>query len=102
MGSFKSLLKMLPGMPDMDLLEGSEEHFARVEAIIFSMTPNERMEKVELEPSRRRRIARGSGTSIDEVNKMVKGFKQIKLLLKDLPSMKQKLSKMTGKENLWH
>lgn len=103
MGSFKSLLKMLPGIPDMDVLEGSEQHFARMEAMIFSMTPDERMEKVELEPSRRRRIASGSGTTIDEVNKMVKGFKQIKLFLKDMPSMKQ-LKKLTGnKENtLWH
>lgn len=102
MGSFKSLFKMLPGMPDTDLLEGSEKQFARMEAMIFSMTPAERVEKVELEPSRRRRIARGSGTTIDEVNKMVKGFKQIKLILKDMPSMKQ-MKKLTGnKENaLW-
>ena len=105
MGSFKSIFKMLPGMGDImnsDLLEGSEKHFASMEAIIFSMTPAERMEKVELEPSRRRRIARGSGTSIDEVNKMVKGFKQLKHFMKDMPSMKQKMMKLTGKENtLW-
>ncbi len=93
MGSFKSLFKMLPGMPDLGMLEGSEKQFDRMEAMIFSMTPGERAEKVELEPSRRRRIARGSGTSIDEVNKMVKGFKQIKQLLKSMPSMKQKMMK---------
>ncbi len=94
MGPLKSLFKMLPGVPDLGDLEGSEEHFTRVEAIILSMTPQERQEKVEMEPSRRRRIARGSGTSIDEVNKMIKSFKQLKLFLKDMPSMKQMMGKM--------
>ena len=50
---------------------------ARLEAMISSMTPEERSEKVELLPSRRRRIAMGSGTSIDEVNRLCKGFKRI-------------------------
>lgn len=103
MGPLKSLLKMLPGAPDLDMLEGSQEQFDQVEAIILSMTPAERQEKVELEPSRRRRIAKGSGTSIDDVNRTIKSFKNLKALLKDMPSMKQKMMKMTGnKENLWH
>ncbi len=105
MGPLKGLLKMLPGAPDLSMMEGSEKHLGQVEAIIHSMTPSERQEKVEMEPSRRRRIARGSGTTIDDVNRVIKGFKQIKHVLKDMPSMKQKLSKLTGntgKENpLW-
>ncbi len=100
MGSFKSLFKMLPGMGDLmnsDLLEGSEKHFSSMEAMILSMTVDERAEKVELEPSRRRRIATGSGTKIDEVNKMVKSFKQLKHFMKDMPSMKQTMKqKMKG------
>jgi signal recognition particle subunit SRP54 len=85
------------------MLEDSQEHFDQVEAIILSMTPAERQEKVEMEPSRRRRIAKGSGTSIDDVNRVVKGFKNLKHFLKDMPSMKQKMMKLTGnKENpLW-
>ncbi len=103
MGPLKSLLKMLPGMPDIEMDEGSEKHFGKVEAMILSMTPAERLEKVELEPSRRRRIAKGSGTSMDDVNRMVKSFKQLKQFLKGMPSMKQKMMKLTGnKENqLW-
>jgi len=103
MGPLKGLLKMLPGAPDLDMMEDSQEHFDQVEAIILSMTPAERQEKVEMEPSRRRRIAKGSGTSIDDVNRVVKGFKNLKHFLKDMPSMKQKMMKLTGnKENpLW-
>jgi signal recognition particle subunit SRP54 len=103
MGPLKSLLKMLPGVPDLDMLDGSEKHFDQIEAIILSMTPNERREKVEMEPSRRRRIARGSGTSIDDVNRLIKGFKQLKHFLKDMPSMKQKMMKLTGNKEtqLW-
>ncbi|MBS3904449.1 MAG: signal recognition particle protein [Simkania sp.] len=103
MGPLKSLFKMLPGMPELEMDEGSEKHFAKVEAMILSMTPNERQEKVELEPSRRRRIARGSGTSIDDVNRMVKSFKQLKQFLKGMPSMKQKMMKLTGNKEtqLW-
>jgi signal recognition particle subunit SRP54 len=85
MGSFKSLLKMLPGMPNLDEMEFSEKEFGKLEAIILSMTPDERLEKVELLPSRRRRIAKGSGTSIDDVNRMVKGFKRVKQFFKNVP-----------------
>lgn len=104
MGPLKSLLKMLPGVPDFgDALEGSQEKFNQLEAIISSMTPRERMEKVELDPSRKRRIAKGSGTSIDDVNRAVKGFKQIRSFLKDMPSMKQTFKQFReNKENsLW-
>jgi signal recognition particle subunit SRP54 len=88
MGSFKSLLKMLPGMPDLGSLDVSEKEFGKLEAMILSMTGEERQEKVELIPSRRRRIAMGSGTHVDDVNRMVKGFKRLKQFFKDMPNLK--------------
>lgn len=91
MGSFKSLLKMVPGMSNLGDLDVSEKQFQQTEAIIQSMTPRERGEEVELLPSRRRRIAKGSGTSIDDVNRLVKGFKQLKKLCKSMPKMQSML-----------
>lgn len=95
MGSMKSLLKMLPGVGSMVDLEISDERFASIEAIILSMTLAERQEKVELIPSRRKRIAKGSGSDLEEVNKLVKSFKQAKQFFKNMPNMKQ-LEKMMG------
>lgn len=101
MGSFKSLLKMMPGMGNMANLDMvSDKEFHKVEAIILSMTPDERCEKCELVPSRRKRIARGSGTNIQDVNKLVKGFKQAKKLFKNMPAKKQ-LEKMMGGNSSW-
>jgi signal recognition particle subunit SRP54 len=85
MGSLKGILKMLPGVPDMGDMDLSEKEFKQTEAMILSMTGKEREERVELIPSRRRRIASGSGTTLDAVNRMVKGFKQLKKLCKNLP-----------------
>ena len=93
MGSFKSLLKMIPGFGMIGDLDISEKEFQKLEAMILSMTLKERQEKVELEPSRRRRIAKGSGVQVDDVNRMVKGFKRIKQLFKSMPDMQSKASK---------
>ncbi|MDE3056095.1 MAG: signal recognition particle protein [Verrucomicrobiota bacterium] len=85
MGSFSSLLKMLPGVGGMmEQLEGSDREFARMEAMMLSMTRKEREEKDELTPSRRKRIAQGSGVSVEEVNRLVKGFKQMKQMMKEM------------------
>jgi signal recognition particle subunit SRP54 len=97
MGSLKGLLKMLPGMSGLDEIDVDEKEFNRMEAMIRSMTLDERREKVELIPSRRRRIADGSGTKIDDVNRMVKGFKRIKQFCKEMPHLKQMLDKKGGK-----
>jgi signal recognition particle subunit SRP54 len=104
MGSFKSLLKMLPGMPSLDEMNIDEKEFNRTESMILSMTMEERDEKVELVPSRRRRIAKGSGVHIDDVNRLVKSFKRMKQFFKDMPSLKRQLQKQTGKKEsfLWH
>ena len=96
MGSLKGLLKMLPGMSGLNEIDLDEKEFAKMEAMICSMTSAERNEKVELIPSRRRRIASGSGTKIDDVNRMVKGFKRIKQFCKDMPQLKHQMDKKGG------
>lgn len=93
MGPLKNLMKMLPGMSDMEETDFDEKELTQIEAMISSMTPEERREKVELVPSRRRRIAAGSGTSVDEVNRMVKGFKRLKQFCKEIPSLKNQMKK---------
>lgn len=101
MGPLKGLLKMMPGMADgMVNLEESEKDFITMEAIILSMTKKERLGLVELIPSRKRRIAKGSGSSMEAVNRLIKGFKQLKKMAKGLPSLKKKFGNMGGMEEL--
>jgi signal recognition particle subunit SRP54 len=89
MGSVTELLKMIPGVKkllggaDMD---GAEDELKRVEAIIDSMTKAERRNVHILNASRRKRIATGSGTSVADVNRLIKQFSQTKKLLKKLGS----------------
>lgn len=99
MGSFKGLMSMLPGMSALKELEHSDKEFAKVEAIIQSMTPTERSEKCELTVPRRQRIAKGSGTDIADINKLAKSFKQARQFFKNMPNMKN-LEKMMG-GSLW-
>ena len=95
MGSFKGLLKMLPGAGALKDLPIDEKEFDRNEAIILSMTKAERLEKSEMIMPRRRRIAKGSGTSLDDVNKLVKNFKNCKKFMKNMPKGKA-LEKLMG------
>ncbi len=90
MGSFKSLLGMIPGMSSMGDLDFSDQEFNKMEAMILSMTPDEREEREELDISRKKRIAKGSGVHLDDVNRMVKGFKRVKQIFKQMPSMKNR------------
>lgn len=100
MGSIKSLLGMLPGVGNsLKSLDFDDKEFFKVEAIIQSMTPNERAEKCELTVPRRKRVADGSGTSMEAVNKLIKSFKQAKQFFKNMPNMKT-LEKMMG-GSLW-
>jgi len=98
MGSFKSILKMLPGMSSLGDLDFSDKEFGKLEAMILSMTLAERQETVELSHSRRKRIASGSGVQVDDVNRMVKGFKRVKQLLKGMPNLKAQAQKMGLKD----
>jgi len=100
MGSFKGLLKMIPGLGDIGNLDFSEKQFNQMEAIILSMTPDEREEKDELSHGRRRRIAKGSGVDVEEVNRTVKGFKRVKQLFKQMPDMKSKMKGFSGLSGL--
>lgn len=99
MGSIKSLLGMLPGMGALKDVDIDDKEFFKIEAIIQSMTKDERAETCELVVPRRKRIAKGSGTAIDDVNKLVKSFKQAKQFFKNMPNTKQ-LEKMMG-GSLW-
>ncbi|NGX45547.1 MAG: Signal recognition particle protein [Chlamydiae bacterium] len=104
MGSLKGILKMLPGVPDMGDMDLSEKEFKQTEAMILSMTQKERAERAPLIPSRRRRIASGSGTSLDAVNRMVKSFKQLKKLCKSLPKNMKGIPNLKQKQmekSLW-
>lgn len=95
MGGFGNVMSMLPGlgamggkgkMPDIDSDE-AERKMARVEAIIYSMTPAERSNPDLLNPSRKRRIAAGAGVDIAEVNRTVKQFDQMRKMMKQFPGM---------------
>lgn len=90
MGSVKGLMKMIPGMSSFGDLDISEKEIKKTEAIILSMTLEEREEKVELSYSRKKRIAKGSGTKIEDVNRLAKGFKRIKQLFKNMPNLGKK------------
>ncbi len=89
MGSVTELLGMIPGVKKLlrgaDLSE-TEDELKRVEAIISSMTPAERRNVLILNSNRRKRIARGSGTSVTDVNRLIKQFTQTKKVLKQLGS----------------
>lgn len=85
MGPLNSLLKMIPGISDFPDLNQSEKELTKIEAMILSMTPEERFEQVELIPSRRNRISKGSGIPIESVNRMIKNFKSMKMICKNLP-----------------
>ena len=99
MGSIKGLMSMLPGMSQFKTMDYDEKEFFKVEAIMQSMTPEERMEKCEFTVPRRKRVAMGSGTSLEAVNKLAKSFKQSKQFFKNMPNLKG-LEKMMG-GSLW-
>jgi signal recognition particle subunit SRP54 len=83
MGPVKGVLKLLPGIgKELDGLDVDERQMARVEAIVLSMTPHERRVPHLINGPRRRRIAAGSGTSIDEVNKLLAARKQMQKMMK--------------------
>jgi len=100
MGSLKSLMSMIPGMgstKDIDLPEGE---FKKVEAMILSMTKDEREGRVDLAIGRKKRLSRGSGTTLDDINRLVKSFKRAKQFFKNMPNMKQ-MEKRMGGASLW-
>jgi len=82
MGSVKEIIGMIPGLQNMAGAEVDEGKMVRTEAIIRSMTERERRRPEMLDGSRRRRIARGSGTSVQEVNELLRQFKQARRMMR--------------------
>ena len=90
MGNVKDLLGMIPGMgaslKDLDI---DNDSFKPIESIIFSMTPKERERPEIIDPSRKKRIAGGSGTSVQEVNNLLKQFDEMRRMMKKMNTMQQ-------------
>lgn len=95
MGPLDELMGMIPGMNNKALkgIKVDEKEFARVEAIIKSMTPKERIKPEIIDISRRKRIAAGSGTSPAEVNRLLKQFKDLKKMMKQFGNMEKNFKK---------
>ncbi len=85
MGSIKSLISMIPGVGDkLKDVDVDEKQFVRIEAMITSMTKAERAKPSIIDPKRKRRIAAGSGTKVEDVNKLLKQFEQMQKMMKQL------------------
>jgi signal recognition particle subunit SRP54 len=90
MGSIASMVQMIPGMNKVAKgldEEDTDKELKRVEAIILSMTPRERTDYTLINGSRRQRIAKGSGTSVEEVNRLLKQFAEMRKVMKKFTKM---------------
>src|SRR3984957_18987924 len=100
LGSLESILKMMPKvgmMKELQNLQPDEKELTRIVAIIDSMTPRERNNHMLINGSRRRRIAQGSGTSVQEVNSLLKQYGQARKMMKSMSGNFGGLSKRLGK-----
>ena len=87
MGSMSDIIKMIPGMNQMKQLKNLEvddKELIKIEAIINSMTPQERRQHTLIKGSRRKRIAKGSGTSVQDINKLLKNYNQVMKMIKKI------------------
>jgi signal recognition particle subunit SRP54 len=93
LGPLENLLKLIPGASKMGLnnLNMDPKIMAKVEAIVLSMTPEERRNPDILKASRKIRIAKGSASSVEEVNRLLKQFEQMKLMMKQMNKGNMKL-----------
>ena len=94
LGSLGGILKLIPGVPKIDDLAPAEKEMKKVEAIIQSMTKEERKKPDILKGSRKIRIAKGSGTEVSDVNKLLKQFDQMKSMMKMFNSGKMPMGLM--------
>ncbi len=97
MGGIQSILSMLPGMGLPADLEIDDSIFKNIEAIIYSMTLEERGNPALINPSRKRRIAKGAGVDISEVNKLMKQYEQSKKMMKQMSGMMGGKGKKKGR-----
>ena len=94
MGSFSSILKMLPGMGNLKNIQIDDKEFDKVEAMICSMTLEERRNPKILNGSRRLRIAKGSGTTVQDINKFINSFEMTQKMMKKMKSDKGGMKKL--------
>ena len=99
MGGLKSMISMLPGMSGKDI-DVDENAMKKPEAIIRSMTPAERKDPSLLNASRRKRIAAGSGTTVQDVNQLIRQFEQAQQMMKQMMNMKGKAKARFGRMKL--
>ncbi|MBQ8029624.1 MAG: signal recognition particle protein [Clostridia bacterium] len=105
MGSIKDLLKMLPGVSKkIDEVEVDERQFDRMQAIILSMTPQERTKPDIINPSRKRRIAAGYGMQVEDVNRLLSQYRQMQKMFKQFSGksskkMRKRMMNMPGMMN---
>ncbi|MFR0823080.1 MAG: signal recognition particle protein [Clostridia bacterium] len=88
MGSFSSILKMIPGMNNIKDLKVDDKEFVRIEAMICSMTKEEKQNPKILNASRRIRIAKGSGTTVQQINQFMKSFEMTQKMMKKMQNGK--------------
>ena len=97
MGPLKNVLKMIPGLgsqiPEEALDSINDSSINRIEAIILSMTPKERTNPDIINGSRRKRIAGGSGSSVEEVNKLIRQLYEMRRNMKQFVKMQQRMGK---------
>jgi len=96
MGPIENVLKMIPGFDQLKGLAPAENELRRVEAIIQSMTPMERKNPHILDASRKRRVAKGSGTSVQEVNRLLKAFEQARKIINRMGKFQKGVMRMGG------
>ena len=104
MGSFEQILQMIPGMgklAKMDDMVPEDKDFRQIEAMINSMTRDERSNYKIISTSRRRRIARGSGTTLADVNRLIKQFEQMRSMMKNFKKA-SKFGKFFQRSNPFH
>ncbi len=99
MGSFSSLLKLIPGMNQIKDLKVDDKEFGKIEAIICSMTKAEKRNTKLLNASRRQRIAKGSGTSVQDINKFIKSFEMTQKMMKQMQNNKGGMKKLMNSIN---
>jgi signal recognition particle subunit SRP54 len=100
LGPMENLLEMLPGVSDIpagareDMMGQSAEGIKKAEAILSSMTPAERRRPELLNASRRRRVARGSGTEVRDVNELLRNFRQARKMTRRFRKMQKRLPRL--------
>jgi len=97
LGPMEKILGMLPGMGKLGDLQIDERQLSRPKAIVQSMTFEERAKPDILNARRRQRIARGSGTTVTEVNEIISRFNEMRKMMKQMPRLQKMMTRSKGK-----